>query len=297
MHSLFCIRAYNYNPNASTSVYFQIKFTRSSVDYVLRYTLPNGLVSITEIFEILTDSEATPADHNVNLTFRDPNNTSNIVTPTTGYYVDLTIDILSYENIRFIENNDNVTQIHLSVSSVSPQSAYFLLHIGAYKQLPTIGTNFLTALSNTSNYFYTAYNGAFRLPLNVNTGIIRGNVEMISQVSSEYEVISNKIDGGTDITPKGVYNAYNYTVRGKKLRLVNYPFNKFYYIDNFLEFISEENGTIYISSALGIMLFGIGSSSIVYVDCAESGSSDVMEYQESLNSCDIAIYNSTSFRS
>lgn len=297
MHLLYAIRSYNYNPNASTNVYLQVKFTRSAVDYVLRYTLPNSVVSIFDIFEILTNSEATPGDHDVNLTFRDPNNTSTIITPTTGYFVDLNIDAITYEQIHFIEGTDNVTQIHISVSSVSPQSAYLFTHIGTSKTLPTIGVNTITALSNTGNYFYTAYNGTCRLPLNVATGIIRNSVEMLSQVSSEYEILTNKIEGGTDITPNGVYNSYTYSVRGKKIKLINFPFSKFYYIDNFLEFISEDTCTVYISSALGVMLFGVGTSYVVKIDCSESGSATVTEYQENLNSLDIAIYNSTSFRS
>ena len=283
MHILTANRAYNYNPTNSASVYFQINYTRSGTTYILRYTLPNAKVTITDIYDRLTDDGVT--DNKSFIGTADPK----------GLYTDIGIDEVNNEYTFFYtKGSDSLNSVKVSWIS-SDASLYLPLHMGFVNVLPT--TSSTIEKDDTEGDLYLSYWGSYRLPMNVDTGVSRGGSTIISQVSSEWESLQTSTSGGSDITPLGIYNSYKYTVRGKKVKLVNFPFSKLKGFDNFLEFISEDDTTIYINNTLCLMLFDISYPRTVRVDVENSGDTTVIHTQENLMEVSLDIYHQTNFRS
>lgn len=282
MHILLARRAYNYNPTASASVYVQISYTRSGKTYLLRYTLPNAAVSISSIYESLTDGDVT-------------NNKSFIGTADPkGLYTDIGIDETSYEYTFFYTNgSDSLNSVKVSWIS-SDASLYLPLHMGFVNVLPSSSST--VEKDDTAGDLYLSYWGSYRLPMNVDTGVSRGGSTIISQVSSDWESLQTSTSGGSDITPLGIYNSYKYTVRGKKVKLVNFPYLKLKGFDNFLEFISEDDTPVNINSTLCLMLFDLSYPLTVRIDVENSGDTSVIHTQENLMEVSLDIYHTTNFR-
>lgn len=286
MHLLIGERAYNYNPSGSTGVYFQITYTRGGNTYTLRYTFPNSAVSVQGVLDWMVNDEVD--DYKSFVGTADPK----------GKYVTIGIDYTNYEKIRFYDDEDAITAITLTIGTgYSQQSRYLFSHFGFTSRLDNnTGISISTKVDGT--YMQTPYTGTFRLPLNVDTGISRGGANIFSQVSSEYELVTTRTEGGTDITPSNLYNSYTYLTRGKRINIVNYPYSKLYSLNNFLEYISEDDCVVSTNGALSQILFSTTNyfDTIVKVDASESGSTTVKELQENLVSFDIVLYHNSTFR-
>ena len=286
MHLLIAERAYNYNPSGSTGVYFQITYTRGGNTYTLRYTFPNSAVSVQNVLDSMVNDET--ENYKSFIGTADPK----------GKYVTIGIDYTNYEKIRFYDDEDTITAVSLAIGiGHSQQSRYLFSHFGFSNRLDT-NTGITLSAKIDGTYIQTPYTGAFRLPLNVDTGISRGGANIYSQVSSEYELVTTRTEGGTDITPANLYNSYTYLTRGKRINIVNYPYSKLYSLNNFLEFISEDDCVVNTNGTLSQILFGTANffDTIVKVDASESGSTTVKELQENLVSFDMVLYHNSTFR-
>ena len=284
MHILYASREYNYNPTDNAANYFQIAYTRGGTPYTLRIEIPNYAILIQTLIEAINDPDIL-ADKKAFIGTADPK----------GLYVECGYDYLGFEQVRFYNDVDTITGITLHTTGSGPEQ-YLYNHLGFTQNLST-NTGITLSTVYVGDYLRCPFAGAFRLPLNIGTGITRGGVEIISQVSSDYEIVNTTIDGGSDITPLNIYNSYRYTLQGKRINVINYPFSKLYAMNNFLEFISEDACTVSINTTLKTMLFGSAIGDTVKVDVSESGDVTVRELQENLTSYDIVLYHLNQFRS
>lgn len=269
MHYLIATRNYNYNPTASSSTKIEIKYLVGATPYTYTYTIPNASVNAVGIF-------------------------STISSESSGVGLHMTFNYTSSDYIT-ITPKPTRTIVSIEFFFADDFGAYLPYHMG-FSGFITAGSDNPYFEPNLGTSIVTYRFGAFRLPFNVDTGISRGNANIISQVSSEWETITNKTDGGTDITPLGVFNSYTQIVRGKRIKIINFPSRLLNQFDDFIQYISEDNTNIVMSSALFSMLFG-GSSQGVYIDCSNTGDTNVLQYQEDLVEITMNIYSSANFRS
>lgn len=284
MHILYGQREYNYNPDDDATNYLQVSYTRSRTPYVLRIEIPNYDIYCSTLLDAIIDVDVL-TDKKAFIGTADPK----------GLYVEIGLDYTEFEEIRFYNDVDTLTGITLHTTG-SGQVQYLYNHLGFASNLST-NTGITLSTLWEGQYLKCPFIGAFRLPLNVNTGVARGGSTIYSQVSSDYEIVTTRLDGGTDITPLNVYNSFTYLIRGKKIQVVYYPFSKLYAVNNFLEYISEDECSIQINTDLKNILFGsTATGNTVKIDTSESGEASIKEVQENLTVFDLVLYHSSSFR-